>query len=290
MAPLQSWLSALRWVMTQPGLLNGLPGGSTPLMAESDPRLEALLSRTQRQPDGLMTLLEGPRGHKVGIAYEALMLWGLTQGLGYQCLGRDVQVFDLGRTIGALDLVLRSPKGQIEHWELAYKVYLQAQAYAEWEHWVGPGQRDRLDRKVRRMLDHQVPLSTHPASHAALQSLGVAQIDARRVMLQGVLFRPWGEPASWAEDAPHEAKGRWFRPSQLESVLQANPGGQWWQRMKPHWFGPWGFNEKEGLSADSFRIRCQTTPVTRPEMWTTTSKSGADDGDVFFLVPETWGA
>ena len=215
---------------------------------------------------------------------------GVTQGLGYQCLGRDVQVFDLGRTIGALDLVLRSPKGQIEHWELAYKVYLQAQAYAEWEHWVGPGQRDRLDRKVRRMLDHQVPLSTHPASHAALQSLGVAQIDARRVMLQGVLFRPWGEPASWAEDAPHEAKGRWFRPSQLESVLQANPGGQWWQRMKPHWFGPWGFNEKEGLSADSFRIRCQTTPVTRPEMWTTTSKSGADDGDVFFLVPETWGA
>ena len=57
MAPLQSWLSALRWVMTQPGLLNELPGGSTPLMAESDPRLEAFVLRTQRQPDGLMALL-----------------------------------------------------------------------------------------------------------------------------------------------------------------------------------------------------------------------------------------
>ena len=47
-----------------------------------------------------MALLDGPRGHKVGIAYEGLMLWGITQGLGYQCLGRDVQVFDQGRTVG----------------------------------------------------------------------------------------------------------------------------------------------------------------------------------------------
>ena len=29
--------------MTQPGLLNGLPGGSAPLMAESDPALDALI-------------------------------------------------------------------------------------------------------------------------------------------------------------------------------------------------------------------------------------------------------
>ena len=102
----QEWVNALGWVMTQPGLLKGLPGGPEALLAGDDARLQDLLQKTTDDPTGLLSLLDGPRGHKVGIAFEALMQWGLEEGLGYKCLARDVQIMDGKRTLGALDLIL----------------------------------------------------------------------------------------------------------------------------------------------------------------------------------------
>ena len=59
----QEWVNALGWVMTQPGLLNGLPGGPEALFRRDDARLQDLLQRTTDDPTGLFSLLDGPRGH-----------------------------------------------------------------------------------------------------------------------------------------------------------------------------------------------------------------------------------
>ena len=117
---IHQWLQALRWVMTQPGLLDGLPGGSAPLMAADDPRLLQLLRITEEDPTDLFRLLDGPRGHKVVIAFEALLQWGLEAGLGYRCIARDGQIMEDYRTVGSLDLFLLSPEGKTEHWEHSY--------------------------------------------------------------------------------------------------------------------------------------------------------------------------
>jgi hypothetical protein len=164
-----AWLDALRWVMTQPGLLEGLPGGHEPLLHPDDPRLHALLAVDTA---GLMELLAAPRAHKLGIAFEALMLWGLEQGLGYRCIVRDVQIQDGKRTMGALDFILEAPDGTHEHWELAYKLFLQCDGGSEWSSWLGPRGRDRLDAKLNRMLTHQLPLSSTPQAIETLSALG----------------------------------------------------------------------------------------------------------------------
>ena len=173
----QFWGSALEWVMTQPGLLQTLPGGPGPLLSSSDPRLDRLRERTTKHTDALLAQLSGPRGHKIGITYETLIRWGAIHGLGYECLAQDLQIREGTRTLGALDLLLRSPHGEVEHWELAYKLYLQAHPETHWESWVGPAERDRLDIKLHRMRSHQLPLSARPEARDALEALGIQRID-----------------------------------------------------------------------------------------------------------------
>lgn len=285
----QLWLNALRWVMTQPGLLEGLPGGHAPLLDEADPRLGDLLEKTAADPSGLLALLDGPRGHKVGIAFEALMQWGLEQGLGYRCLAKDVQIMDGKRTVGALDLIMAAPDGTHEHWELAYKLFLQVDDGVEWSSWLGPGGRDRLDVKVNRMLDHQLPLSRSPAAVHTLERVGVEAIRRQRMMLQGVLFTHWAAPEQRAVSGHRFAQGRWVRPSQVGAMVEAKPGVLWVKRDKPHWFGPWMGAKEQALSGSELRVKAECSAFERAELWSALPTEQPFDPALIFVVPEGWG-
>ena len=285
----ERWLNALRWVMTQPGLLEGLPGGHEPLMGGDDPRLIQLIHSTEEDASEFMSLVNGPRGHKVGIAFEALMQWGLEQGLGYQCLARDVQVMDDKRTMGALDLILTAPNGEHEHWELAYKLFLQVDDGLAWSSWLGPGGRDRLDTKVTRMLNHQLPLSTRPEAVEALNRLGVTEISRRRVVLQGVLFTPWGASGIRAVSAHLPAQGRWIRPSQVSRMLMDRPDSMWVKREKPHWFGPWVTTSDLPMNEQVFHEYIMGKHLVRAELWSRLASEQHPVPEMIFVVPEDWG-
>ena len=281
----QAWLKALAWVMTQPGLIEGLPGGHEPLLGHGDPRLDALLSR---DPAGLMELLRGPRAHKIGIAFEALMLWGLEQGLGYRCIARDVQIQDGKRTMGALDLVLEAPDGTHEHWELAYKLFLQCDDGLDWSSWLGPRGRDRLSAKLNRMLTHQLPLSATPQAKSTLKSLGVGEIHRHRLMVQGVLFSPWGAGPRRATGGHQIAQGRWLRPSQLSQLARDRPHAEWVYRQRPLWFGPWCGDPNGSISTPGLAEAIGTTPLEYAQLWSCLAFQEQQE-EMFFVVPENWG-
>ena len=283
---LQAWKDALSWVMTQPGLIEGLPGGHAPLMETSAPRLTQLLHGDQQ---GLFALLQGPRAHKLGIAFEALMLWGLEQALGYECLARDVQIQDGKRTMGALDFVLQAPDGAIEHWELAYKLFLQSDPDLGWSSWLGPRGRDRLDAKLQRMLEHQLPLSSTPQAHATLcESLGLPKIDRKRLMMQGVLFSPWGAPPQRATKAHKLAEGRWLRPSALPDLLQTDPHARWVLRENPLWFGPCRQERDCGITTSALLKSVRPDPLVYPQLWSRLPDTSQADESMLFIVAETW--
>ena len=271
--------------MTQPGMIEGLPGGHAPLMHVEDQRLLRLL---RHNTDGLFDLLAGPRTHKLGIAFEALILWGLEQGLGYTCLGRDVQIQEGKRTMGALDLVVQAPDGAIEHWELAYKLFLQRDAHTDWSSWLGPGGRDRLDIKLRKMIDHQLPLSDTPQAIPVLKKLGVEHIDRHRMMLQGTLFRPWDSPPQRAVQGHEDAQGLWIRQSQIGPLTRAYPRATWVQCHKPFWFGP-AAPTSDALSTTAFRQAVENGASPFPQLWSQHTHSNATDATLIFVVEETWG-
>ena len=283
------WSAALRWVMTQPSMLEGLPGGHRPLLEDGDPRLERLMADTERAPEGLTALLAAPRAHKVGISFEALMHWGIERGLGHRVLGRDVQVHADKRTLGALDAVVQTESGSIEHWEFAYKLFLQCDGGIEWSSWVGPGARDRLDTKVNRMLEHQLPLSERPEAQAVLRSLGIERIDRRRMVLQGVLFSPWGCPPSRARGALEPCAGRWVHVGRIEEVFDAHPQSRWVKRNKPLWFGWWSGDPAAWLPPDAVRQALMADPVHRAQLWSVRLAADSDAEVLVFVVPDGWG-
>ena len=287
-ASVEQWLAALRWVMTQPGLLTGLAGGTAPLLEEDDPRLGQMLDRTGRDPSGLLELLAAPRSHKVGIAFEALVHWGIECGLGHTVLGRDVQIQSERRTVGALDVVLRRDDGIVEHWELAYKLFLQSRPAVEWSSWLGPGERDRLDTKVNRMRNHQSPLSGRAVAKPALEALGVINEPVRRVVLQGVLFTPWTAPVARAQDARCDAAGRWVREGDLSRVMKQWPESRWVRRLKPLWFGPW-VGPPHDICSASERLKHLDEPVRRAQLWSVWG-AGQDTEQLWFVVPQQWGS
>jgi hypothetical protein len=280
----QQWLDALRWVMTAPGLITELPGGHTPLLSEDDPRLHKLLERTTADFSDLKRLIDGRRSYKVGPAFEALIQYGLTHGLGHECLAFDLQVYDEKRTMGALDLVLRSHDGQIAHWELAYKLYLQSGDALEWKHWIGPNERDRLNRKVARLLDHQLPLSKRPQAQSALATIGVEHIDTRRILLLGALFSHWDAQPSRAVRASSPAQGRWAHERDMIDVVIRHSDALWSHRPKPHWFGPWNHVDIP-LSGGELLDQMRAQTLKRPELWVMSEANARP----FFIVPNHWG-
>ena len=282
----QQWLQALQWVMTQPGLIEGLPGGHKPLLEPSDARLDQLLNQDH---SGLMALLQGPRTHKVGIAFEVLILWGIEQALGYTCLGRDLQIQDGKRTMGALDLVVHAPDGAIEHWELAYKLFLQCDENTGWSSWLGPRGRDRLDTKLHKMLHHQLPMSETPQAISALKTLGVERIERHRLMMQGVLFSPWRAPVRQAEQGHQKPQGRWLHPSQLPNVVQTYPTAKWVQRHKPLWFGPTPHGQlQDAVSTQAMAQIARTVSLDEPQLWTRITDGDPPIERMYFFVHEDW--
>ena len=131
-------------------------------------------------------------------------------------LASGIELRAEGRTLGELDLLV-SGEGEVWHLELAVKFYLCAPGRPgdAWSDWIGPNGRDRLDRKLDRMRDHQLPLgqSEHARSHLA--ALGLPAPTRSAAVLHGVRFilaRPGACAGRWCTVAERpEARTRGAR-------------------------------------------------------------------------------
>lgn len=130
---------------------------------------------------------------RLGVYFENLWTFAFAHHPHYELLQRNLPLRTAGRTLGELDFVVRHlPSGNTEHWEIAVKFYLEV----EGGFWLGPGLRDRLDIKLARMREHQLPLIRQPAAREILHQRNI-HIDRQWALMPGRLFRPLG-----GEDAP----------------------------------------------------------------------------------------
>lgn len=202
----------LAWLIAGPPLMApGTPGLALPpadrlrkMAEEARPWLGDL----DRRPDELERWMARHQSPRLGHHAEALMEFWLRRAPGTRFLAGAQTVKDGGRTLGDLDLLFEDDvRGARVHWELAVKFYLRAKPSADWAQWIGPDPRDRLDLKLRRVIDHQLPLGRHPlATHGAS---GPVQSEA---FLRGWLFTPPGAggPAPEGGAAGH-GHGWWLR-------------------------------------------------------------------------------
>ncbi|HCH62568.1 MAG: hypothetical protein CL927_14845 [Deltaproteobacteria bacterium] len=167
-----------------------------------------------------------PLHHRLGRRFEQHWQHAFTQLPGWTVLGAGIQIQSAGRTLGELDLLVTS-EGEVWHLELAVKFYLCAPGHSGdiLSDWIGPNGRDRLDRKLARMRDHQLPLGQSDPARDTLQALGLPAPTRSAAVLNGIRFSHWQAPHS-------DVAGRWCSVRDLPAAV---PEGRVLSR--PEWLG-----------------------------------------------------
>lgn len=153
--------------------------------------------------------------HRVGHYFESLIHYWLRHVRGLEIVAHRLPVRGEGKTLGELDFVFRDEAGCLIHWEVAVKFYLVTLETPP-RH-LGPNTSDSLDRKILRMLRHQLPLSR----------MVYDGIAARHAIVKGLIyqhaFAP--DPSPPASDLnPCHLRGLWLHQRELPSFLSASAG------------------------------------------------------------------
>jgi uncharacterized protein len=234
----------LAWLLLAPRLFSRQVFGS--LLANGPIDLDLLdwLYTLDADPAPLHLSLAGLRTRRVGHYAERLVHFVLSHSPHFRLIAANLPLRLEKQTVGECDFLLEDRAGRRLHWELAVKCYL----YVETEpfppdplaSFVGPALGDRLDIKLRRMLDHQLPLSGR-ADYASLLPPGPWQAQ---MWVSGWLFDRfdrWHAGRALNIDArlaPDLLSGFWV-PRRAWPGLCATLGAEGWTRLpRLRWIAP----------------------------------------------------
>ena len=113
--------------------------------------LDALMSRPSNTKN---------QNLRLGKYVEDLFITYLRNHKDIDELNHNLQVSENSNTIGEIDYLFQY-QDQCYHWELAYKFYLLHEHQSQLAYY-GPQGKDRLDLKVNKLSQHQLPLVQHP--------------------------------------------------------------------------------------------------------------------------------
>ncbi len=222
---------------------------SPPLLHRSDPDVRWLendwfgqisrqyteaLGQLDKDPRRLRDAVEGRKDPRLGSYFETLWHFWLGDNPRYQLLFANLTLRSASGTLGEFDLLVRDSKtAKTLHWELAVKFYLGTGDTSQPSNWLGPAQRDRLDVKTDRLLDHQSRLSRYPEANELFDQLGI-RVDQTWLILKGRLFYPASVPAPAPHGAnPDHLRGFWITPEALASLE-----GAWLPLERSQWLAP----------------------------------------------------
>jgi uncharacterized protein len=288
----------------------------------------AWLLALEREPLALEAHLANKNLRMLGSYFEALWEFYLSRYPGNQLLAKNLQVFSDNLTLGEFDFIYRDKKdGVVRHLEVAVKYYLGmprekrqsvadqgsaaiSPAESKQSDWLGPGSRDRLDKKYRKLTQRQALLSHTVAGNQVLKTLLSDQTKADAVKAETCLLGYLFYPLQAQIDPPHRAaenhlRGRWLYLWQLPELLQEQGQGQgqglWHILNKPHWLAPIRLPQSTLLTHEQLSCEVRLRLAKRPHPLLLASFEVSDVGDdnnggsqpiesqeLIFVVPDDW--
>lgn len=152
-------------------------------------------------------------GQKLGHLYEDALLTLLESSPRFKVIANNFQIItEQRRTLGELDFLLLDSKTNSHiHLELAVKFYLIV-INGDEVRYPGPDARDNYQRKVARLRDHQLTLTTHPEVQGIISPLINGATVTPQHLVHGIFFdhikakqRPLPDKAS-----PNANRRKWL--------------------------------------------------------------------------------
>jgi hypothetical protein len=208
------------------------------------PAREERLRALDEDPRPLQRHLGDTLPSRLGLYFEKLWQFFLADDPAVDLLAHNLPVRDGGQTLGEFDcLYYCHHRRRTFHLELAVKYYLhwpgaRVSPEAAWSDWIGPNAADRLDLKLRRLLDHQCRLSQRPEGQQTLRDNGIDSPVAE-AEIKGWLFSSADQnPLPPHGYNPQRPMGTWIRHSQLAAYLEQATGSQWQLLPRLEWLAP----------------------------------------------------
>ena len=170
---------------------------------------------------------------RLGLYYERLWHYVLHCAPDIDVLAHNLQVRYERQTAGELDLLYRDAEG-LQHLELAIKFYLGLQ-----QHWIGPGNHDRLDKKVQHFLTQQLPMGQQLA-HTKLAN-EITELPHSAFWMGGYLFAPKDDAAPTNTQLtlnPKRAQGLWLRNEEWPTYWAQSSADHWQALPRTQWLAP----------------------------------------------------
>lgn len=288
----------LAWTILSPSLLSEAPRCQrNPLAASrwnNEPGLLAdWLLRQDAEPSILHAWLSLHSTRRLGLYYERLWQYALSQAPDVQLLAANLPIRQNGSTLGELDLLFCDAQG-VHHLELAVKFYLglASDDGSQHSHWLGPGSHDRLDLKLAHMCQHQLPLCTQPATLAVLAELTGRPVQSS-FWLGGYLFQPWPQSCTPPLGAnPHHLHGRWVRQADWPIYEAEKPGAVWQPIERGAWLAAARVAAAQRWDASSFADWLASGPAaTRAQLLARLEPDASGvwlEQERVFLVADDW--
>ena len=198
-----------------------------------------ILATLDKNPKPLDDFLARSKSKRLGLRFERFWQFWLHACKGWSVVASDYQMSNSSRTIGAFDLLIQEQEKQgLSHWELAVKFYLNTGAGSRMSDWHGPNKVDRLDKKINRMMEHQLKLSRYPSVKQQLVEKNW-NIKRTKAIVKGRLF--WNSRGNkhqlpnWAN--PYADRGFWCTATEFESIQQRDQL-EWFFLEKDFWLSP----------------------------------------------------
>ncbi len=242
----------------------------------------------------------------LGIYFEKLWHLVLDNYPGFELIAHNLPVTNSSRTLGEFDFIyFCAHRQRYIHMETAVKFYLgippaekNARSEKNWQNWIGPGCKDRLDIKLLRMVDHQCRISEKTEAKELLAKLGIDEIDPE-ICLKGYFFYPLHQDCSGPLSAnENHAKGFWVRLGKINALVDKFQEKLWLILPKQGWFSPRCFYEKTptmSFEVLTHQLKHHFKTSQRPLMVacidTPIEQSGAQSCQVKhrgFIVPDDW--
>ncbi len=183
-------------------------------------------------PAALQTCIDASDQYRVGRYFEDLVHFYLKSVCGFAIVERGLQIQEDGRTVGELDFLYRDNDGVLCHCETAVKFFLHTpDSNDSGSHFIGPNSADNFERKTRRLLDHQLPLSKSRFPEVARREAFVKG----RILFHPLAAAPTSLPELLSKD---HLKGSWIRESELDLLAAADAEVRYRVARKPHWLAP----------------------------------------------------